>query len=339
MLLTPLVFAASAAASLVVPEISGADEGVFRALPIETDTFALPAAAFSQSLDVPCHQCHEDKDSLISLDLSIEDSTRLVLNGFELYPNADPWGGDLKAAVVQDGAVVQEEDLGYSLTVKPVAVNEEQHLQLINVELKVLQVGNRFINGVPTIQVQLIQALSQELAIGRVALIETSEEGCSFMMCRAKQLADKLFKALKGCAGRMRKGHNHHHNAAGQKDQGVPSVPGGHADKPTKEHQGKEHQGHRYNWHHLFKNIATHIFLPVLMGVTAGVGVAMCAMVLCTIAVRLTSLVRSKRSQNGRCCRKKQVSREEGADVEKVSLMEAAHEEPPPQYADGESKN
>ncbi|KND89855.1 hypothetical protein TOPH_05420, partial [Tolypocladium ophioglossoides CBS 100239] len=333
MLFKPLAFAAAAAAFVIVPEISEADEEIFKALPIHAETFALPPSALSQTLSVPCRQC-KGKDSHLRLDFDVADGSKLLLNGFELYPHADPWNGDLTAILVKGDGREKEQRLGYSLAIEPAAMDQDQQMQLIDIELRVIEVSSRFVEGVPAIQVQLVKAATEDIVIGNVVLKDADGIDCGSIWCKAKGLAGEVFKALKSFKGKGCGRHRHHkgypHGHKGHTEAGVVPLHGGRPDHKTMEQ-------HHHDWRKLLKNIASYIFLPILMGITAGVGVAVFAMLLCSVVVRLARFARRKRS--ARCCRKKQRSCQQATDVEKVGLMGENPEEPPPQYRDDDSKN
>ncbi|PNY26514.1 Uncharacterized protein TCAP_03554 [Tolypocladium capitatum] len=327
MLFKPLAFVATAAAFVIVPQISETDEEIFKALPVHAETFTLPPSALSQSLSVPCPQC-KGKDSRLRLDFDVA-GPKLLLNGFELYPHANPWNGDLTAILAEGDGREKEQRLGYSLAIEPAARDQDQQMQLINVELRVIEVGSRFVEGVPAIQVQLVKAATEDIAIGNVVLKDADGMNCGSVWCKAKGLAGEVFKALKSFKGkgcgrhRHHKGHPHGHKV--HADAGIAPLHGGRPDHGTME----EHQP---NWRKFLKNIASYIFLPILMGITAGVAVAVLAMLICSVVVRLTRFARCKRSRGARCCRRKQRSRQQATDIEKVGLMEENPEEPPPQY-------
>lgn len=288
MLLKPVAFAAAAAAFVIVPELSGADEGIFKALPIHTEDVALFLPATSQEVIVPCKQCDENGANL-RLNFEVADGTRLTLNGFELYPNADPWNGDLTAQVLDADNNEKLEKLGYSLAITPEAMDKDQSLQLLDVEVRVIEVGNRFVDSVPVVNVKVVKASTNDLGIARVDAMMAKQSGCSSMACRAKEaLGDALralkdFKPKKGCG---RHGHTGLKGHKGHKDhKGHKSNPNMHQDGPHHGH-GQKYDGHRNHQHHtggshhhewsqLITNIAAQIFLPVLMGITAGVGVAL----------------------------------------------------------------
>ncbi|KAM4065132.1 hypothetical protein HRG_004530 [Hirsutella rhossiliensis] len=345
MLLKPLAFAATAAAFVIVPEISEADRdilnGIVTALPVESESFGLADSLQAQSVSVPCPQC-KGRDSHLQLDFAVEEGAKLKLNGFELYPNADPWGGDLTATLVKENGQEKAKRLGYSLVVEPVAMDAYQQMQLISVKLRVIEVGGQFVEGVPAVKVELIRAITEDLAISSVDVEKATDVKCSSVWCRVQDLSlefSKAFESFKGCVGgRKHKGQHNPGFHKGEPQQESADAAPTHGDRPG--HDGEERHGHRHNWRLLVKNIASHIFLPVLMGITAGVGVAVLAMVLCSVAIRLTRLVRNKRTKKAGGCRKKHSSRQQAADVEKVGLIEEVDaEDVPPEYKDDESKN
>lgn len=274
MLLKPLAFAAAAAAFVIVPEISDADsnilDGIVTALPVDTESFGLEGSLQSQSVSVSCPQC-KGRDSHLQLDFAVKEGARLMLNGFELYPNADPWGGDLMANLVKQNGQEESKRLGYSLAVEPVAMDAYQQMQLIDVKLRVIEVGGHFVDGVPAVKVQLIRAVTEDLAISSVHVEKATDVKCSTVWCRFQDMTlaiAKAFDSFKGCVGRHRnKGQHNPSSPAVTPQQDAAGAAPTHGD-------GQQSHGHRHNWRLLFKNIASHIFLPVLMGITAGVGVA-----------------------------------------------------------------
>lgn len=320
-LLKPLAFAATAAAILIVPDTSEADDGIFRTLPIDVDTFEVPATAFGQSITIPCTRCR-DRNAQLELNFNIEEH-RLVLNGFELYPHADPWKGDLSAPVTKSNGKSAVRRLGYGLAIRPEGMDDDQHLEVIGVEIRIIEVGDRFVDGVPPVKVKLIKAPVGEIIIGSIEVEGSSHNGlgddCS-MWCRAKGLLHETLKGIKGSIKGKGKGKGCH----GMKSHGMK----GHGHKNNHGHGNSEnknagtpHQGHAqlvpervdYSWANMLKHITAYIIIPVLMGVTAGVGVALyvfilvivveiltsCsfAMFLCTLTVRLVRYFKGERPE------------------------------------------
>lgn len=277
MLLKPLALAAAAAAFVIVPEISDKDESIFKALPVEPETFQLPAEALAQTLDVPCRQCR-GRDAHLKLDFAVEEGARLTVNGFELYPHADPWRDDLVADVVRASGSATERTLGYSLSVTPRAKDEDQQLELVDVKLRIIEVGHRFVDDIPVVKVGLIKATTGEVVISDMQLMAVPEMPCRSFWCRAKS----AIKGFGGCHRKAQNGPHHGPAAAGAEHHG--EHPEGHHPhhqgmKPH-HHQGRPHHrpqewNSQRDWRRLVLNVASHIVLPVLMGITAGVGVAL----------------------------------------------------------------
>lgn len=339
MLLKPLVFAAAAAAFVIVPELSEKDENIFKALPVEPETFQLPAEALGQSLEVPCRQCR-GRDTHLKLDFAVEDGSRLMVNGFELYPHADPWRDDLVAEVVRASGAANERTLGYSLAVVPRAKDEEQKLELVDIKLRVIEVGHRFVDDIPTVKIGLIKATTGEIVISDMQLMAVPEMPCHSMWCRAKA----ALKGFGGCHRKMNKGPHHESMAAGAKEGHEEGHRPHHPHHHERPHHGHEEEWNsQRDWRRLVLSVASHIVLPVLMGITAGVGVAlyvassydvMCcflanicnslAMFMCSVVYRLSMLVRGASPRRSWCPHhRRNVTRFLNAEEEKRGLMEA----------------
>ncbi|WKT47649.1 hypothetical protein QSH57_012554 [Fusarium oxysporum f. sp. vasinfectum] len=258
MLFKPLALAATAAAVLIVPETSDKDDSIFRTLPIEVDTFEIPATAYSQVVDVPCLQCR-GHDSQLELNFGIQDR-RLVLNGFELYPHADPWNGDLSAAVIKANGKSDMRRLGYGLAIRPEGVDKDQHLEVVNVEVRIIEVGDRFVDGVPPVTVKLIKAPVGEIIIGSIEVKgagEKAPEDCD-MWCRAKGMVHDTWK-----------GHGPLVNKAPEQ-----------------------------SWSDVLTHVTAYIIIPVLMGVAAGVGVAFFTMFLCAMVLRVIRMFKGESAES-----------------------------------------
>lgn len=320
MLLKQLLLAASAAAFLVIPDVTEEEENMYKVLPIDvTYEHELPAHAMAQSVGVPCKQC-KGKNSHLQMDFEIQDNQSLMLNGYELYPNADPWHSDLIASVVKENGKEKKQRLGYSLAVMPEGLDEEEHLEVIGIELRVIEVGRRFIEGIPAVKVKLVKAPSGDILIGSVDMLEASQTECTTILCRAKHVIAEAWKGIKTC---------------GQNGYGLSS------DDRVVVESGNKHEHddtHSHEWGKLIKNIAAHIFLPVLMGIMAGFGVAVFVMLLCGIAVRLTRLVRGGER---RCRRHRRNSRRSKPTVNEIAVEEekvglVLEQETPAPYRDEE---
>lgn len=263
MLWKQLALAATATAFLIVPETTQIEDEVYKALPIDAYTQEIPVTAMGQSIDVPCNKC-KGKDTHLSMDFAVEYGSKLTLNGYELYPSADPWHGDLTATVVKGNGKKKEQLLGYSLAVGPQAFDEQQHLEIINVGLHIIEVGGRFIEGIPTVTVKLIKAPTGEILIGDVSMQDAEQTDCTDVWCRIKGGWNQAWKSLnKGCGK-----HMHHGHGPGKENIKIDGK------RPHHDRPSRPRPDHEHNWGQLLKNIAVSILLPVLAGIAAGVGVA-----------------------------------------------------------------
>jgi len=284
---------AVAHAFVVVPDISLIDKDLFNALPVEA-----PFTADHQSLPLACPGCpllrpgkagkagkkHPGADvaNHLDLDFTVDHQPagdRLLLNGFELYPNADPWHGALTAPQVADVSTkhhhpvhkpaAHDVQLGYSLAVRPMPKEDAaQQLQLIDVELQIIEIGNYFVDGVPTVKVGLLKSPGGELMIARVdtaapAAVPDRAGDCETLVCRWKAMVHDRLEALKKfkkhrCGGRKK----------GQQQQ--------QQDNATEQGTGDYRVIYRHRtWAQLLRNITTYIILPVLIGIVAGVSISM----------------------------------------------------------------
>lgn len=287
MLFRQLALAATAVAFFVVPEISEHDENIFKALPIEAEPFQLPQSALRQSISVPCQSC-EDSNAELLFNFAIDDGKRLVLNDFEIYPDPDPWSGDLQATVRGTGQK-NSKTLGYSIAVMPLVKSAEDHMEGITVDVRVIEVDNVFIDNIPLVRVQLIKAPTNEILIGSLSL-QSDDEACSTMFCRAKDAFKEIIdsiKALGGCD----------YSTSSEDHLGLSEEPGLVDEWADDQLVAllEASNDYRGDWQHLVKSVAAHIFLPILMGITAGIGVAwyVYCIPLALIDLQLTTLALS----------------------------------------------
>ncbi|KAI1641490.1 hypothetical protein F4809DRAFT_586920 [Biscogniauxia mediterranea] len=354
--------AASTQALLLPPEISSSENDMVTTLPVPTDTnLDIPMIAESQSLKLKCPGCpvrlphhwkgHSEEERInthipshLALDFKVDSSEsvdRLLLNGFELYPNSDPFGNVLTAAVQPDipdrrkklpshfkgPRPLNIQPLGFGLQTNPVVTSDEDALELVNVELQIIEVGNVFVDGVPNVQVKLVKTPAGKLMIGAIETTDSEtpqnpmdkQEECATMLCKWKAMVMQRINQLrksKGC-GRM-KGLSQSDGAASDNNQ------------------------HKHRFALLLKTAFSHILVPIVIGIMAGVAAGMLGMLVGTFIVFVwhTFVRRSANCRRNRAhghCHK--ASRQETAAAdEKSGLMEdqeeADVESPPPSYVE-----
>ncbi|KAI0012065.1 hypothetical protein F4779DRAFT_123621 [Xylariaceae sp. FL0662B] len=297
-------------AFLLPPEISESDDDIVTTLPVPIETDVdIPKIAQAQSLKLKCPGCpirlpnwrHPDDDAKITtdipshleLDFSVESSDsadRLLLNGFELYPNADPFRNALTAAVRPDvahrrphfkGPKLQHvQTLGFGMQTRPVVKSDEDALELVMIELDIIEVGDVFVDGIPNVQVKLVKTDAGKLMIGDIETLpaETTQknpmdkqEECATQLCKWKAVVMEKLAGLrlhKGCGGRpaLVKGVDEQVEASHPEDY-------------------RYKQGH--SWRQLFKNVTSHILLPIAIGILAGVTASIIGMMIGTLIIFL----------------------------------------------------
>lgn len=369
MLLKPLTLAtaglaAAAQAFLLPPKISPAGIDVVSAL---REIPKADSVTVSKTLYVPCAGCvvqtkHKhpsanaatDKSLYLELRFDIQkklEQDRLMVNGFELFPSTEAFEHVLRGAIVEAQADhgfqvtsrLDHTSLGYSLTVNTEA--QEDGLALLLLDFQIIQVGHAFVNGIPHVQIKLVNDMTTgAMAIGSVETTESQtllanpmdkQEECTTFMCEwVAIMKDSMSKVGKPCHGKkmgastkgsrpQRPHHNHHHS----------------------KHPKGDFDGRHHSWGQLFKNIAAHILLPVAIGIVAGVSVSLIGMAVGTLIVsvwrvffRRPSHRRTRshsRAHSHNKAPKQEIAAADGE--EKSSLIE--HQDPPPSYEEEDAKD
>ncbi|KAI0862795.1 hypothetical protein F4860DRAFT_470461 [Xylaria cubensis] len=351
---------AATSALLLPPDLTIADDDSITTLPVPTEIDADVAIANApqsqtQTLDLECPGClqfgrkhRKEIPSHLKLDFTVESTTgadRLTLNGYELYPHPVPLKDTLTAPVLPNMAdrrmgvpphfrggpdrAWKDQPLGFAMQTGVVATDDDEDLQLINVELQIVEVGNMFVRRIPNVQVQLVKTPSGKLAIGAIETIGSGgdetvgkQKECSTTICKWKALFfEKLSRVFKSCGGR--KGPSSHHGEHGHRH--------GHGPHP-------HHMGHRPSWGHGLKIFVRHIVFPVLIGIVAGISASIIGMIFGTFVVFLwRTFVRRRGSRSSHRCRyaRKMARHERAADEEKSGLLEAQEDpEAPPAYVE-----
>lgn len=327
--------------------------------------------------------------SHLQLDFAAEQG-RLTVNGFELYPNSDPFANILVAPQVaekpehkkqhnkhhkdgddHDGKALNshhrfrpdfldgkphavEQQLGFSLQVQPVTETTDPKLELIVVDLQIIEVGSVFVDGLANVRVHLFKLPENNLLIGQIEQTPSENKAsapgaeCTTIFCQWRAMIAAQFAKMKmhSCAGMLG------HKAGG---------PAGahHGQHPESGHMGQHQSGHMDHHHHhrhshgwalLFRKLTSHIVLPVLVGIVAGVTVSILGMIVGTLLVGLwRTFVRGQSFFPSHTCRRfgrsshrhhKASHHTEAALVEeKAALIESQESDelpPPPAYKDDE---
>jgi hypothetical protein len=237
--------------------------------------------------------------------------------------------------------------------VYPIAKGEaDEKLELINIDLQIIEVGQTFVSSIPTVSVKLVKS-GDSLAIAKIDTKERTEAPgqpkCEDLWCSVKEMLSKglgMFK--KPCPGMMK--HGSHHGAGQPKHEKEMSEDVGHVDIPG---HGHPHHHHGHHGHHGFEKahghhrffgmlagVIRHVLLPVLIGIVAGVSFSLIGMVVISSVLCLVRFVRGKKATGAGCPFHRRMCRNKASEVEIVVVEEEKsglianqeHQDPPPRY-------
>ncbi|CEJ82828.1 hypothetical protein VHEMI02874 [[Torrubiella] hemipterigena] len=324
MLLKYLNCAAAAAAVAITPQLSEQDMKTVEQVWPEAAQTPM-SAALSRALTVPCPKCPGENAEL-HFAFNIQKSTKLALNGFEVYPDADPFHGDLQARLYADGGPNELQKLGYSIATVPLTpADPESRFQVVDVTLRVVEVGSLFVDDLPTIVVRMVELPTGETFIGNIETLDQVKDTCTSALCRLGEKFDLLWESFeelksvkfwdctagdRSCIRRM-----------AWSISGTTSMDRLSGDKIST--QGQKILGRPREWSRLIKQVSSYVFLPVLFGITGGILIA-CFFVFISTVRRV---VFGKRQRRAWYERRKRGSR---SVDEKVGLMSSHQEQQQP---------
>jgi len=217
-----------------------------------------------------------------------EDKDHLFLNGLRFYPIDAVSNSALEHLTAPQmiktpgtaWAEVANPEIGFALRVQhPVPYSKEDELNLVTITFDVLDVGNTFVNGVPNVELKLLETPSGGLLIGDAQIMPARSNSaspidggkeCTTLLCKWRAIvADRLSKGSKGCGGK-------HRPASGPASE-TPHHGYGRP-RPHSHHGGHGSHGKPHRFHHKHHGFAryllgvvVHVFVPVALGVALGV--------------------------------------------------------------------
>lgn len=304
MLTTTAVVAAGLAvvsqAFLLPPSVSSADIDIVKALPFES-----LAQANSRTLNLQCTTCPvaiaqnggmttwlSGLDSYLQLVFTVNDeSDVLSMNGVQIYPpRFDRAPEPLIALQVAEGtspsdATNQNLRLGYELTFRPVDKTEksgEDEFQLLAMHFQVVEIGDKFVDGLESVEVKLIKSSSGKLMMADLETaptsnppIDPSKDGadCTTLICKFRAIVAGKLSNMKPKKG-----------GCGSKAGSVPTISSGR--RPHKHHGPRpNHHGHRHRhskfgrFLHTMRSVAFHVIIPVFVGIAVGLSASIIGMI------------------------------------------------------------
>jgi hypothetical protein len=346
---TALVAATCTQAFLLPPTITEADSDIVNTLPFE-DAIGIKDRVMELNcpgcpvviadIDGHKHFTFSPVESVLLLNFSLQDNDQLLLNGIPVYP-VDIQSPTFMEPLTADQLVKSPADtweyaatpkLGYSLAVgHPAKGSNNEQLDLVSVKLEILEVADKFVHGMPTVELKLLETPSGKLMIGsaeiqsapsRVSAPTDSDKECTTTICKWRAIiADKLSK-IKGCAGRKGRPGSHGKHGSGVR-------PHGHGrPRPQGPHRPHRHHHRRGGFARFLRSIVLHVFIPIMIGVVVGVTTSLIGMIVGHFIVFIWRFF-FRRRQHGQYRRVQQEVAVEGDDEAKSSLEQQG---PPPTY-------
>jgi hypothetical protein len=332
-------------AFLLPPTISTADKDIITTLPFENG-----AEIGTRVMEINCPGCPavpeiegnmhlKQPPSMLKLNFTIshDNTDQLLLNEFPIYPIdptteafMTPLTAPLMAKTMENTwEQASTPILGYSLSVRhPVSYSSQDQLDLVAIHLEIVIVGEKFVSGLPSVEIKLLETPSGQLMIGDASITQPKSEvakptddgqECTTILCKWRAIvADRLSK-LKGC---------------GSKARPEPKVFSGHKKPHHKGHHGRPGPHRPFRHHHrhggfarFLKGIVLHVFIPVLIGIMVGITASLVGMVAGHIVIFVWRTV-FRRGQKQQYTKVQPKESKDEAEVESF----LGHQGPPPEY-------
>ncbi|EKD12484.1 uncharacterized protein L3040_008191 [Drepanopeziza brunnea f. sp. 'multigermtubi'] len=335
---------------LIPPEISTADADAINTLPAE----AVVAGLTSRVIEIQCPGCpvvtelkgkpdSAQPDSVLHFNFSTSHENgvdQVLVNGLQIYPIDPTMANFLEpltaSQMIKSNGVWTEAGtpkLGFSLSVKHPPSSGPEFMQTVAIRLEIVEVADKFISGLPAIELNLLETPSGQLMIGNSSISAPSsparltgdDKECSTIACKWRAIvADRLSKMKqglrKGCAG-MRKRPTTKGRPSGHSHPDHKARPDHRPHAPSRHH-------HQHSFAKFLRGIFLHVFVPVIIGVMVGITAGLIGMVVGHIVIfTWRSLFRSGQKNSAYA----EVGQEDTKDETKGFL---AFQGPPPQYAD-----
>lgn len=353
---------AVSSAFLIPPEISEADIDIIKTLPfedavgIDNTLVELRCPGCPVATDIESKMHATQVESMLQLNFSVTHENgldKLLLNGIQIYP-IDPRSPTFMEPLTASQMIKADDGtwaysstpkLGWALGVRHPASSVEDQLDLVSIHIEIVEVADKFLSGLPTVDLKLLETPSHKLMIGaaeisppRSQVSKPTDDGqeCTTIVCKWRAIiADRLAALSKlkgGCKGkgkpaskeaRPKSKHQGHHGEGHNR-------PHGHGqDGP---HRSYRHHHRHGGFSRFLRGIVMHIFIPVLIGIMVGITASLVGMVVGHIAIFLWRIT-FRRGQRGQCSKYtkvEQVEAPETTDDEAKSFLQ--HQGPPPEY-------
>ena len=274
--------ATTASAVLVIPEVTPEEEeSLLSILPFDELTGVLPDYTAKTAVSVPCSQCLGE-DARLELNFEM-DHGLLFMNDRLLFPEIESAFSAVVTAQDEENYPV---DLGVVIAEGHLGVDAVQDMEAIELWFTVREVDGFYMEDIPSVRVQLVLPFGvRDSFIAQIEVVEpaTGPE-CDTFLCHAMDVFHKTLKKVKGMAkGKGCKGQ--------PLRQGRPMMASGDEDEFRHHHHHGHHGDHHHHFGKLVRGFALQIFIPVLLGIVAGVSCGFIAMIITTLIMKVVARI------------------------------------------------
>lgn len=170
---------------------------------VDTTVFPPPSST-ERTIRLPCSQCPGNEPEL-HITLTIESGQHLTLNGFEIYPQIDPWRYDLVGSIYDTDGLNDQQKLGYSIASTLISATEDKKLKFIDVSIQIVEFGSLLVNEVPAIVVRLVDMPMGGIIMGNVEVQAQDFQRCATASCHLQQKLQTLRHTFKNIPPRLSK--------------------------------------------------------------------------------------------------------------------------------------
>lgn len=286
------------------------------------------------------HSVQAESKLRLKFSLSLNEADHLLLNGHEIYPidfRHYALGKPLEAdQLVRSPANTWEyaasPELGYSINVvrhSETSSNNEQ-LDLIEIHIRIAEVADTLVDGIPIVNLKLLQTPSRKLMIADADIAPARSpkskhtgdgQECTTIICKWRAIIASKLPKIGGCAGKA------HAGAQGSRQASAIGTHGHGRSRPHGPHRSHRHHHRHGGFVRVLRNIVLHVLIPVMIGVVVGVTTSLVGMVVGHLIIFIWRVL-FRRGQRGQYHR---IQQEDAiADEETKSFLKP--QGPPPSY-------
>ncbi|KAL3418959.1 hypothetical protein PVAG01_09180 [Phlyctema vagabunda] len=266
---------------------------------------------------------------------------QVLLNGLPIYPMdlvqtlKEPLTAPQIVNIGGKASIAGNPTLGWQVSINHPLRDEPGNdaLNLLELQLEIFEVGDRFVKGIESVELKLLETSSKKLMLGDLTVLPpaapTSHAECTTALCQWRAIAAEKLSEVKGCVNKLRPGHR------ARPKHRIHGRPRPHGARPHGGRRPHHHQHHRKHSEFIdfAANLVLHIFIPIAVGVMAGITASIVGMAAGQFAIYLWRVLFRRGSHS---CTYSTIDQEEtmAKDQDEEARDFHEHQSPPPVYDD-----